>query len=86
MSDERTENAPCPDAARTGWSFISTCCTASVTEFLVDGTYWLAGRVAGNGWSKPWQGRITDINDNGTIAAPDGTERRIRWRPKRDPA
>jgi hypothetical protein len=84
MTEDRTTDAPFPDTARTGWSFISPCCTAGVTEFLVDGVYWLAGSVAGHGWSKPWPGRIADINDDGTVTAPDGSERRIRWRPERD--
>ncbi len=82
MSYERTKQAPFPDALRTGWSFTTPCCTSGVEEYLVDGTYWLANSVAGHGWSQPWQGRVPDINDTGTIAAPDGTERRIRWKPE----
>ena len=80
MSDERTKEAPFLEEARTGWSFTSPCCTAGVTEFLVNGLYYLAGSVAGHGWSQPWIGRVTDINDDGTITRPDGTEYRICWR------
>ena len=78
---DRTPHPPFPDTARTGRAFISPCCTASVTEFLVDGQLWLAGSVAGHGWSQPWQGSVDDINDTGTMVEADGTERRIYWRP-----
>jgi len=60
--------------------FISPCCTASVQEFLADGTLRLASHVAGHGWSAAWPGRIEGINDDGTIVEADGSERRIRWR------
>lgn len=82
MDDDRTQEPPFPDSSRTGWAFISPCCTSSVREFLVDGTYWLAGRVAGHGWSQPWRGRVQDINDTGTLVAPDGSERRVWWQPR----
>ena len=75
----RTVEPPFPDTARTGRSFISPCCTASIAEFVVDGTLWLAGRVAGHGWSEPWQGNIDGINDTGTVVDPDGTEREVEW-------
>jgi hypothetical protein len=78
---DRTTNPPFPDTARTGRTFISPCCTASITEFLVDGHLWLAGSVAGHGWSQPWLGSVDDINDTGTLVGVDGTERRIYWRP-----
>ena len=78
---DRTKTPPFPDAARTGRAFISPCCRASVTEFLVDGQLRLAGSVAGHGWSQPWQGSVDDINDTGTLVEADGTERRIYWRP-----
>jgi hypothetical protein len=78
---DRTPHPPFPDTARTGRAFISPCCTASVTEFLVDGQLWLAGSVAGHGWSQPWQGSVDDINDTGTLVDADGSERRIYWRP-----
>ena len=84
MSDERTKTPPFPDGTRTGWSFIMPCCTSSVREFLVDGTYYLAQSVAGHGWSQPWPGRVQNINDTGTIVSPDGTERQIRWKPIAD--
>ena len=77
----RTEKPPFPDAARTGRAFISPCCTASVTEFLVGGQHWLASSVAGHGWSQPWLGSVDGINDTGTLVDADGTERRICWRP-----
>ena len=79
----RTPACPFPDEARTGRAFISPCCTASVREFLVDGQLWLAGSVAGHGWSAPWRGSIDDINDTGTIVRADGTECPIRWSPSR---
>ena len=78
---DRTQRPPFPDTTRTGRAFISPCCTASVTEFLVDGQLWLASSVAGHGWSQPWQGSVEDINDIGTLVDADGTERRIYWRP-----
>ena len=80
----RTVEPPFPDTARTGRSFISPCCTASVAEFLVDGTLRLAGRVAGHGWSEPWHGSIDGINDTGTVVEADGTERRVFWSDQRD--
>lgn len=52
-----------------------------MTEFLIDGHLWLAGSVAGRGWSQPWRGPIDGINDTGTVVEPDGSERRIYWRP-----
>ena len=81
MDDERTRTPPFPDEARTGWIFISPCCTSSVREFSIDGTFWLAGHVANHGWSKPWIGRVQDINDTGTIVHRDGSEYPRRWRP-----
>ncbi len=83
---DRNPNAPFPEVARTGRAFISPCCTAAVTEFLVGGTLWLADSAAGHGWGRPWQGSIDDINDTGTIVEADGTERRVFWRHDRDSA
>jgi len=80
----RTPDAPFPDAARTGRAFISPCCTAGISEFRIDGVLWLAGNVAGHGWSAPWQGSIDAINDTGTIAEADGTERRVFWSASRE--
>lgn len=80
----RTPDAPFPDAALTGRTLISPCCTASVREFRIDGVLWLAGRVAGHGWSAPWQGSIDDINDTGTVVEADGTERRVFWSADRE--
>ena len=77
---DRTKNPPFPDDTRTGRAFISPCCTASVTEFLVNGQHWLASSVAGHGWSQPWLGSVDGINDTGTLVDADGTERRIYWR------
>jgi hypothetical protein len=82
---DRSPKGPFPDHARTGRAFISQCCTASVTEFLVDGALWLAGSVAGHGWGRPWQGSIDDINDTGTLVEVDRSERRVCWRRDRDP-
>ena len=81
---ERTVDAPFPDACRTGRAFISPCCTAAVREFEVDGVLYLASSVVGHGWSAPWQGRIEDINDTGTLVDKDGSERRIYWRGDRE--
>ena len=81
---ERTPNPPFPDACRTGRAFISPCCAASITEFLSDGRLWLAGRVAGHGWSPPWPGSIDTINDTGTLVEADGSERRVVWQPGRE--
>ncbi len=81
---DRTPEPPFPDACRTGRKFISPCCTASVCEFLADGTLHLASSVAGHGWSAAWSGCVEDINDDGTIVGADGTERRIRWRAERE--
>lgn len=75
----RTADAPFPQDARTGRAFISPCCTASVREFRIDGVLWLAGHVAGHGWSEPWHGSIDGINDTGTKVDADGTERRVFW-------
>ena len=80
----RTADAPFPDDTRTGRAFISPCCTASVNEFCIDGVLWLAGSVAGHGWSKPWQGSIDDINDTGTIVDADRTERQVFWSANRE--
>jgi len=77
---DRTPEPPFPDACRTGRKFISLCCTASVSEFLADGTLHLASSVTGHGWSAAWPGRIEDIDDDGKIVGADETERRIRWR------
>ena len=82
---DRTPNTPFPDDTRTGRAFISPCCTAAVYEFRVEGTLWLAGSVAGHGWSKPWIGSIDTINDTGTIVEADRTERGVFWRRDRDP-
>ena len=82
----RTPKPPFPDSARTGRAFISPCCTAGIDEYLVDGILWLAGHVTGHGWAAPWQGRIEDINDTGTIVDADGRERRVFWRADRDRA
>lgn len=49
--NERTPEAPFPDACRTGRAFISPCCTAAVREFRVDGVLYLASSVVGHGWS-----------------------------------
>jgi len=81
---DRTPEPPFPDACRTGRKFISPCCTASLHEFLADGTLHLASSVAGHGWSAAWPGCIEDINDDGTIIGADGSERRIRWRAERE--
>ncbi len=83
MSD-RTRTPPFPDAQRTGRIFISPCCTAGVHEFSVDGVLYLAGSVAGHGWSAPWLGCIDDINDTGTLVDADGSERPIRWSPAKE--
>ena len=80
----RTPDAPFPDATRTGRAFISPCCTASVGEFDIDGVLWLAGSVAGHGWSQPWQGSLDSINDTGTLVEADGTEHRVFWSPSRE--
>lgn len=74
-----TEDAPFPDALRTGRAFITPCCTAITREFLVDGTPWLAFHVTCHGWKNPWLGRIEDINDTGTRLDVGGTERRVVW-------
>ena len=81
---DRTPNPPFPDACRTGRAFISPCATASVREFKVDGQLWLAGRVAGHGWSTPWPGSIEEINDTGTRVEADGSDRQVFWRPDRE--
>ncbi len=83
---DRSKYAPFPDNTRTGRAFISPCCTASITEFSINGTLWLAISVAGHGWTKPWIGSIDDINDTDTIVDADRTERRIFWRPDENPA
>jgi hypothetical protein len=80
---ERTREPPFPDACRTGRAFITPCCTASIREFRAGDILYLAGRVAGHGWTAPWQGRIEDINDTGTICDGAGHERRVYWRPDR---
>lgn len=83
MSD-RTKEPPFTDTTRTGRAFISPCCTAGVYEFLVDGTLWLAGTVAGHGWDKPRPGNIDEINDDGTKVYADGTECRVFWQAERN--
>ena len=80
----RTADAPFPHDTRTDRAFISPCCTASVREFRIDGVLWLAGHVAGHGWSAPWQGCIDGINDTGTRVDADGTERRVVWSAARE--
>lgn len=77
--DQPSHNPPCPDACRTGRRFISPCCTASTTEFLVDGVLHLALHVAGHGWWPARPDRIDDINDIGTLVEADGAERPVRW-------
>lgn len=84
MAYDRTKECPFPESAKTGWEFISPCCTAGTDEYLIDGEYWLCSSVAGHGYSKPWKGRVADINDDGTICEPGKPERRIRWRADRD--
>lgn len=42
------------------------------------GLFQIMQPVAGTGLGI---GRVSTINDNGTIVSPDGTERRVRWRP-----
>ena len=80
MTDyQRTEACPFPDECRTGWKYITPCCTAMTVEFEVAGVHWLVGRAVGHGWGKPHVGRIEWINDDGTMVAPDGTETRVRW-------
>ena len=81
--NERTPEAPFPDARLTGRAFIASCCTSSVREYMVDGVLCLASRVAGHGWSAPWPGRIEDVNDTGTLIEKDGSQRPIRWRADR---
>jgi hypothetical protein len=81
---DRTLEPPIRDAACTGRAFIISCCTASVTEFLVNAQLWLAGSVAGHGWTKPWPGSIDDINETGTLVDANRTERPIHWRPTPD--
>ncbi len=81
---DRTPNPPFPDACHTGRAFISPCCTASIREFKADGQLWLAGHVAGHGWSAPWPGNIEEINDTGTLVKADGVERRVFWQPGRE--
>ncbi len=78
---DRTLEPPIPGAARTDRAFITPCCTASVTEFLVDGRLWFAGSIAGHGRTNPWPGSIDDINDTGTLVDVNGTEQPIHWRP-----
>lgn len=58
--------------------------TASTHEFLMDGAIHLASWVAGLGWFEPRSGCVEDINDDGTLADADGTERRLRWRAGRE--
>ena len=82
--DQPTRDPPFPDACRTGHKFISPCCTASQTEYLVDGVLHLASRIAGHGWFPARPGRIKDINDDGWVVEADGRERRIRWQPDRE--
>ena len=76
-----TREPPFPDACRTGRAFITPCYTASLHEFLVDGELWLAFHVAGHGWQSPRRGRIENVNDTGTLAAADGSERSVFWKP-----
>jgi len=82
--EDRTTNPPFPDACRTGRAFITSCCTSSTREFLVDGVLCLASRVAGHGWFPPHRGCIEDINDTGTLVDADGTERHVQWQPGRE--
>lgn len=84
MTAGRQKDCPLPEAAKTGWSFISPCCTAGVDEFLIDGEYWLCFSVAGHGWNAtPWRGRVQDINDTGSICEPGKPERRVFWSQRR---
>ena len=82
--DKRSPNPPFPDACRTGRAFITPCCTARCTEFLVDGVLYLASSATGHGWWPARPGRIEDINDTGTLVEADGTERRVFWRAHRE--
>ena len=51
---------------------------------FADGMLHRVSRVAGHGWSAAWPGRIEDINDDGSIAEADGTERPIHWQGERE--
>ena len=82
--DEPSPNPPFPDACRTGRSFITPCCTASSTEFLVDEVLHLAFSVVGHGWWPARPGRVEDINDTGTLVEADGSCRRVVWRADRE--
>jgi hypothetical protein len=64
---ERTETNPLLDqgAVATGRQYISPCYTSSVYEFRIGSVLWLIGSVAGHGFSKPWEGKIEDINEQG---------------------
>lgn len=75
----RTAEAPFSDETRTRRAFVSLCCTSLVAEFSVDGVLWLANRIVGHGWSRPWQGSVDGINDTGTLIDADDTERAISW-------
>lgn len=77
--DQPSPTPPFPDACRTGRKFISPCCTASHTEFLVDGVLHLASHVTGHGWWPAQPGRVEDINDACTLVGADGTERQVHW-------
>ena len=83
MTNTASRQPPFADTCRTGRKFITPCCTASVTEFSVDGQFWLASHVAGHGWRGSWRGSIDDINDTGTRIEADGSERRVVWTPER---
>lgn len=77
---EFTTVAPYASKYKTGRKFISPCCTASITEFLLpSGRTMLAGSVAGHGWSQPYAGTIDGINDTGTKVDADGAERACHW-------
>jgi len=80
IMDEPMRDPPFPDACRTGRAFITPCCTAKQTEYMVDGVLYLSFYVVGRGWFPARPGSIDSINDDGTIIEKDGSSRRIRWR------
>lgn len=82
---EFTEDPPFPESQRTGRAFITPCCTGGLYEFRVDGALSVSFHVAGHGWDAPRPGSIDEVNDTGTKVDADGTERRVFWRPDREP-
>jgi len=78
---DRTKQPPIPAAADAGRAFTSLCRTASVREFLVDATPWLASCVAGHAKSMPWRSRI-EVPD--ACAAAGMPPELVRRRPRQD--